>query len=77
MLVQRLQLIYELQALQLLPEKQAVYVLSILITSILGRLPVVWAGDTGTILFKYRACCCYGAHRYNSTLAKADTSPGA
>jgi len=59
----------------LLPEKQVVYVLPIM--SILGRLPVVWAGDTGTILFKYRACCCDGAHRYDSTLAKADTSPGA
>ena len=33
--------------------------------------------QSGTIPFKYRACCCNGAHRYNSTLAKADTSPGA
>ena len=59
----------------LLPEKQVVYVLPIM--SILGRLPEVWAEDTGTILFKYRACCCDGAHRYDSTLGKADTSPGA
>ena len=47
------------------------------IMSILGRLPVVWAGDTGTIPFKYRTCFCNGTHQYNSTLAKADTSPGA
>ena len=60
---------------ELLPEKQVVYVLPIM--SVLGRLPVIWAGHTGTIPFKYRTCCCNGAHRYDSTLAKADTSPGA
>ena len=63
-------LIYEL-----LPEKQVVYVLPI--TSILGRLPVVQAWDAGTIPFKYRTRCRNGAHRYDTTLARADTSPGA
>ena len=65
-------LIYEL-----LPEKKVAYVLHIIITSILGRLPVVRARDTGTIPFKYRTRCRNGAHRYDSTLARADTSPGA
>ena len=46
------------------------------ITSILGRLPVVWAGDTGTIPVSYRDSCCNGTHCYNQDLAKADTSPG-
>ena len=58
-----------------LPEKEAMYVLSI--TSILGRLPVVWARDTGTIQFSYRDGYRNGAHRYNQDLAKADTpAPG-
>ena len=60
---------------KLLPEKQIVYVLPIM--SVLGRLPVVWAGDTGTIPFKYRTRCSNGVHQYDSTLTKADTSPGA
>ena len=44
-------------------------------TSILGRLPVtvVQAGDTGTIQFKYRTRCRNGAHRYDHTLARADS----
>ena len=42
---------------QTLPDKQVVYVLPSMITSILGRLPVVQAGDTGTIQFKYRTRC--------------------
>ena len=62
---------------QTLPDKQVVYVLPSMTTSILGRLPVVQAGDTGTIQFKYRTRCSNGAHQYDSTLAKADTSPGA
>ena len=33
--------------------------------------------DTGTIPFKYRTRCSNGAHSYNSTLARAYTSPGA
>ena len=57
-----------------LPGKKVVYVL--LITSILGRLPVVRAGDTGTIPFSYRDGCPNGAHHYNQDLAKGDTSPG-
>ena len=46
------------------------------ITSILGRLPVVQAGDTETIPFSYRNGCHNGAHRYNHDLAKADTGWG-
>ena len=41
------------------------------INSILGRLPVVLAGDTGTP-FRYRNGCRNGAHRYDHTLAKAE-----
>ena len=41
--------------------KEVVYVL--LITSILGRLPLVRAEDTGTIPFCYHISCCNGAHR--------------
>ena len=65
-------LIYEL-----LPEKKVAYDLHIIITSILGRLPVVRARDTGTIPFKYRKRCSNDAHRYDIILARADTSPGA
>ena len=46
-------------------------------TSIPGRLPVVRAGDTGTIPFRYRSGCRNGAHRYNHELASADSSRGA
>jgi hypothetical protein len=59
----------------LLPGKEVVYVLPI--TSILGRLPVVRAGDTGTIPFSYRDGCRNGAHRYDHDLANADSRPGA
>jgi hypothetical protein len=41
-------LIYEL-----LPNKEVLYVVPV--TSILGKLPVVRAGDTGTIPHKYRS----------------------
>ena len=44
------------------------------ITFILGRLPVVRAGDTGTIPLSYCDCCRNGSHRYNHDFAKADTS---
>lgn len=47
------------------------------VTSILGRLPVVRAGDTGTIPFRYRDGCRNGAHRYDRNLARADSSAGA
>ena len=57
----RLKLIYET-----LPAKEVVYVLPI--TSILGRLPVVRASDTGTPFSYCNGCC---AHRYNHALAKA------
>ena len=58
-----------------LPEKAVLYVLPI--TSILGRLPVVLAGDTGTIPFSYHNGCRNGAHTYDHNLAKADSRPGA
>ena len=58
-----------------LPEEELVYILPI--TSILGRLPVVQAGDTGTIPFSYRHGCRNGAPRYDHSLATADTSAGA
>ena len=51
------------------------YVLSI--TSILGRLPVVRAGDMGTIPFSYRSGCSNDAHSYNHDLASADSNRGA
>ena len=58
-----------------LPKKEVVYVLPI--TSILGRLPVIRAGDTGTIPFSYLNVCSNGAHRYDHALAKADIIAGA
>ena len=54
-------LIYEL-----LPGKEMVYVVPV--SSVLGRLPVVRARDTGTIPFKYRAGLRNGAHRYDHNL---------
>ena len=42
-----------------------------------GEAACIWAGDTGTILFKYRKHCSNDAHRYYIILARADTSPGA
>ena len=47
------------------------------ISSILGRLQVVLAGDTGTIPFSYRNGCSNGAHRYDHDLARADSRAGA
>ena len=46
-------------------------------SSVLGRLPVVRAGETGTIPFKYRAGLRSGAHRYDHNLARADSSRNA
>ena len=40
-------------------------------------LPVVRAGDTGTILLSYRDGCHNGAHSDNHELAKTDTRAGA
>ena len=54
--------------------KEVVYVL--LISSVLGRLPVVWGGDMGTIPHKHRAGLCSGAHRFDPDLARADSAPG-
>ena len=47
------------------------------ITIILGRLPVVRAGNMGTIPFSYRNGCRNGTNCYDHALAKADTSAGA
>ena len=63
-------LIYELA-----PGKEVMYVVPV--TSILGRLPVVRAGDTGTIPYKYRTATRSGAPRFNAQLARADSQPGA
>ena len=57
-----------------LPGKEVVYVLPI--SSVLGRLPVVRAGDMGTIPHKYRAGLRSGAHRFDHDLARADSAPG-
>ena len=46
-------------------------------SSVLRRLPVVRAGDTGTIPFKYSAGLRSGAHRYDHNLARADSSSNA
>jgi len=46
-------------------------------TSVLGRLPVLRAGDTGTIPFKYRDGLHNGAQRYDPALARADSRRGA
>ena len=58
-----------------LPGKEVVCVVPAL--SVLGRLPVVLASDTGTIPFKYRAGLRSGAHRYDHNLARADSSRNA
>ena len=51
-----------------LPKKEVVYVLPI--TSILARLPVIRAGDTGTIPFNYCSGCSNGAHSYDHASPK-------
>jgi hypothetical protein len=57
-------MIYELRG-----KKQVFYVLPI--DHILGKLPVVPAGDTGTIPFKHR-----NSGRFDRSLASADTAAG-
>ena len=47
------------------------------VTSIQGRLPVVWVGDTGTIVFSYYSGCCNVTHNYNHDRACADSGRGA
>ena len=59
----------------MLPGKEILYVVPI--SSVLGKLPVVPAGDTGTIPCSYRAGTMNGSRRYNPEIAKADTRPGA
>ena len=45
------------------------------ISSVLGRLPVVLAGDVGTIPHKYRAGLRSGTHCFDHDLARADSAP--
>ena len=45
--------------------------------SILGRLPVVLAGDMWTIPFSYSSGCSNGAHHFSKNLASAVSSRGA
>ena len=47
------------------------WILSLEFTSILGKLPTVHAGDTGTISYRYR-----GINRFNRNVARADSAPG-
>ena len=58
-----------------MPGKEVVYVVPI--SSVLGRLPIVRAGDIGTIPYGYRSGLRNGARRFDNTLANADSSPGA
>ena len=59
----------------MLPGKEILYVVPI--TSVLGKLPVVRAGDTGTIPYRYSRGTANGSSRYFPEIARADTSPGA
>ena len=56
---------------ELLLEKKILYVIPI--SSTLGKLPTVRAGDTGTIMIHYR---CHGKNRFNRSVARADSAPG-
>ena len=59
----------------MLPGKEILYVVPI--SSVLGKLPVVPAGDTGTIPYRYRDGTMHGSCRFNPEIAKADSRPGA
>jgi hypothetical protein len=59
----------------LVPRKEVVYVMPI--TSILGKLPLVRTSNTGTIPQKHRAGMSSGCHRYDHSIALADTTPAA
>ena len=54
---------------ELLPEKEILYVIPI--SSILGKLPTVRAGDTGTIPYQYG-----GTNRFSRNIARADCAQG-
>ncbi len=60
---------------ELLPNKEVLYVVPV--TSILGKLPVVSAGDTGTIPHKYRTATRCGVHRFDAQIARSDSRLGA
>ena len=54
---------------ELLPGKEILYVIPI--SSMLGKLPTVRAGDTGTIPYRYR-----GTNRFNRNITRADSAQG-
>ena len=54
---------------ELLPQKEILYVIPI--SSILGKLPTVRAGDIGTIPYQYS-----GTNRLNRNIASADSAQG-
>ena len=55
--------------------KEVVYIVPV--SSVLGRLPIVRAGDTGTIPFRYSLGLQSSLRRFVNNLAHADLSPGA
>ena len=54
---------------ELLPEMEILYVIPI--SSILGKLPTVCAGDTGTIPYQYSGTNCFSWN-----IARADSAQG-
>ena len=56
---------------ELLPEKEILYVIPISSSSILGKLPTVHAGDTGTIPYQHS-----GTNRFSRNIARADSAQG-
>ncbi len=60
---------------ELPPGKEVMYVVQI--SSILGKLPLVRAGDTGTIPHKYHTATRSGKPRYKQLLAHTDSQEGA
>ena len=52
-----------------LPGKEILYVIPI--SSTLGKLPTVRAGDTGTVTHQYSGTNCFNRH-----IAQVDSSPG-
>ena len=62
-----------------MPGKEILYVIpiSLILGRLPGPLPVVKAGDTGTIPYRYRAGTGMGVQRYNPSIARADSRPGA
>ncbi len=61
----------------LLPNTEVLYGMVVPVKSILGTLPVLRAGDTGTITHKYSTATRSGAHCFDAQIARADSRPGA